>query len=113
MQKRGRIVAFLLIVLIFAGTISTTVSGISKKINLGLDLQGGFEVLYEVEPIDESQEVDSKLLDATFQILNDVFNCLGSSDRVNDIEEYARIRVHLVCVEVLAEAREMLATRAR
>ena len=113
MQKRGRIVAFLLIVLIFAGTISTTVSGISKKINLGLDLQGGFEVLYEVEPIDESQEVDRKLLDATVQTLNDRVNRLGISETVIDIEGDDRIRVQLAGVEDQAEAREMLATSAR
>lgn len=112
MQKRGRIVAFLLIVLIFAGTISTTVSGISKKINLGLDLQGGFEVLYEVEPIDESQEVDRKLLDATVQTLNDRVNRLGISETVIDIEGDDRIRVQLAGVEDQAEAREMLATSA-
>ena len=113
MQNRGRIVAFLLIVLIFAGTISTTVSGISKKINLGLDLQGGFEVLYEVEPIDESQEVDRKLLDATVQTLNDRVNRLGISETVIDIEGDDRIRVQLAGVEDQAEAREMLATSAR
>src|SRR5690625_3599033 len=113
MQKRGRIVAFLLIVLIFAGTISTTVSGISKNINLGLDLQGGFEVLYEVEPIDESQEVDRKLLEATVQTLNDRVNRLGISETVIDIEGEDRIRVQLAGVENQAEAREMLSTSAR
>src|SRR5690625_2145605 len=112
MQKRGRIVAFLLIVLIFAGTISTTVSGISKKINLGLDLQGGFEVLYEVEPIDESQEVDRTLLDATVQTLNDRVNRLGISETTIDIEGDDRIRVQLAGVEDQNEAREMLATSA-
>ena len=57
MKKRGRIVAFFLIVIVFFATIGTTVTGIAKDINLGLDLQGGFEVLYEVEPVDEEQEI--------------------------------------------------------
>lgn len=113
MKKRGRIIAFLLIVLIFAGTISTTVTGISKKINLGLDLQGGFEILYEVEPVDGSQEVDRSLLEATVQTLNDRVNRLGISETVIDIEGEDRIRVQLAGVDDQAEAREMLSTSAR
>ncbi|MFP3361311.1 protein translocase subunit SecD, partial [Planococcus sp. SIMBA_143] len=50
MVKKGRIVAFFLIVLLLGGLIGTTVMGVTKDIKLGLDLQGGFEVLYEVEP---------------------------------------------------------------
>ncbi len=79
MKNRGKIIAFFLIVLIFAGTIGTTVTGITKDINLGLDLQGGFEVLYEVEPADEDQEVTRKLLEGTVQTLNDRVNRLGIS----------------------------------
>src|SRR5690625_4374798 len=113
MKKRGRIIAFLLIVLIFAGTISTTVTGISKKINLGLDLQGGFEILYEVKPIDKTQEVNRKLLEATVQRLNERVNRLGISETVIDIEGEDRIRVQLAGVENQAEAREILSTSAR
>ncbi|MEI3605809.1 protein translocase subunit SecDF [Pseudogracilibacillus sp. SE30717A] len=112
MKKRGRIIAFLLIVLIFAGTISTTVTGISKKINLGLDLQGGFEILYEVEPVDKDQKVDRTLLEATVQTLNDRVNRLGISETVIDIEGEDRIRVQLAGVENQAEAREILSTSA-
>src|SRR5690625_2332413 len=113
MKKRGRIIAFILIVLIFAGTISTTVTDISKKINLGLDLQGGFEILYEVEPIAKDQEVDNTLLEATVQTLNDRVNRLGISETVIDIEGEDRIRVQLAGVEDQTEAREMLSTSAR
>src|SRR5690625_5245361 len=113
MKKRGRIIAFLLIVLIFAGTISTTVTAISKKINLGLDLQGGFEILYEVEPIDKTQEVNRALLEATVQTLNDRVNKLGISETVIDIEGEDRIRVQLAGVEDQAEARDILSTSAR
>jgi len=112
MKKRGRIIAFLLIVLVFAGTISTTVTGISKKINLGLDLQGGFEILYEVEPVDKSQKVDRALLEATVQTLNDRVNRLGISETVIDIEGEDRIRVQLAGVENQEEARAMLSTSA-
>lgn len=112
MKKRGRIIAFLLIVLVFLGTIATTVTGISKKINLGLDLQGGFEILYEVEPVDKDQQVDRTLLEATVQTLNDRVNRLGISETVIDIEGEDRIRVQLAGVKDQTEAREILSTSA-
>ncbi|WP_029269181.1 protein translocase subunit SecDF [Virgibacillus alimentarius] len=113
MKNRGKIVAFFLIVLLFAGTIGTTVTGITKDIKLGLDLQGGFEVLYEVEPVDEGQEVTKSLLEGTVETLNDRVNRLGISEANIDIEGKDRIRVQLAGVEDQNEAREMLATSAR
>ncbi|MFC3039165.1 protein translocase subunit SecDF [Virgibacillus xinjiangensis] len=113
MKSRGRIVAFFLIVLVFAGTIGTTVSGITKDINLGLDLQGGFEVLYEIEPIEEDQEVTRSLMEGTVSTLNDRVNRLGISEAVINIEGEDRIRVQLAGVDNQAEAREMLSTSAR
>jgi len=56
MVKRSRIVAFFLIVLLMASLIGTTTNPIIKKIKLGLDLQGGFEVLYDVEPVNKNQK---------------------------------------------------------
>ncbi|MFD2630954.1 protein translocase subunit SecDF [Oceanobacillus kapialis] len=112
MKKRGRIVAFFLIVLVFAGLIGSTVTGITKDINLGLDLQGGFEVLYEVEPVDENAEVDRKLLESTVQILNERVNRLGISEASIDIEGENRIRVQLAGVTDQTEAREILSTSA-
>ncbi|WP_067727304.1 protein translocase subunit SecDF [Oceanobacillus damuensis] len=113
MKKRGRIVAFFLVVLVLAGTIGTTVAGITKDINLGLDLQGGFEVLYEVEPVDERQEVSRGLLEGTVQTLNDRVNRLGISEAVINIEGEDRIRVQLAGVENQSEARDLLSTSAQ
>lgn len=112
MKTRGRIAAFFFIVLLFASLIGTTVTDISKKINLGLDLQGGFEILYEVEPVDKEQEVTRQLLEATVQTLNDRVNRLGISETVIDIEGEDRIRVQLAGVKDQEEAREMLSTSA-
>ncbi|MFA1820522.1 protein translocase subunit SecDF [Virgibacillus oceani] len=113
MKKRGRIVAFFLIVAALFITIGTTVTGIAKDINLGLDLQGGFEVLYEVEPVDEGQEIDRTLMESTVQTLNDRVNRLGISEASIDIEGEDRIRVQLAGVENQTEARELLSTSAR
>jgi len=113
MKKRGRIVAFFLIVILFFTAIGTTVTGIAKEVNLGLDLQGGFEVLYEVEPVDENQEVTRELLEGTVQTLNDRVNRLGISEAVINIEGDNRIRVELAGVDNQAEARDLLSTSAQ
>ncbi|WP_053219061.1 protein translocase subunit SecDF [Virgibacillus senegalensis] len=113
MVKRGRIVAFLLIVLIFAGTIGTTITGITKDIKLGLDLQGGFEVLYEVETLDGNQDVSMDTLEATTEALRERVDVLGVNEPNFNIEEPNRIRVQLAGVEDQNEARELLSTSAQ
>ncbi|GGC92670.1 protein translocase subunit SecDF [Thalassobacillus devorans] len=112
MVKRGRIIAFFLVVLILAGTIGTTITGVTKDIKLGLDLQGGFEILYEVKPLDENQEVNEKVLEVTARSLEERVNVLGISETNIDIEEPNRIRVQLAGVDDQTQARELLSTTA-
>ncbi|WP_342525298.1 protein translocase subunit SecDF [Chryseomicrobium sp. FSL W7-1435] len=113
MKSRGRIVAFLLLLVIFAGTISSTANGILKDINLGLDLQGGFEVLYELEPLDGGTgEISETTVTDTVEALNNRINVLGVSEPVIQAEQDNRIRVQLPGVEDQAAARELLATEA-
>ena len=112
MVKKGRIFAFFLIVLVFAAVISTTVMSITKETKLGLDLQGGFEVLYEVTPIDDTEEITEQTLSATVTALNQRVNVLGVSEPVIQIEGDDRIRVQLAGVEDQETARQLLATEA-
>ncbi|CQR46949.1 Protein translocase subunit SecD [Paraliobacillus sp. PM-2] len=113
MVKRGRIIAFFLIVLALAGTIGTTITGITEDMKLGLDLQGGVEILYEVEALDESQEINTEVLEATVQSLRQRVDVLGVSEPNFNIEEPNRIRVQLAGIENEDEARELLSTSAR
>ncbi|MRH43011.1 protein translocase subunit SecDF [Aquibacillus halophilus] len=113
MVKRGRIVAFFLIVLVFAATIGTTITGITKDMKLGLDLQGGFEILYEVTTIDEDQEVTMRVLEATTEALRERVDVLGVSEPNFSIEGEDRIRVQLAGIDDQTEARELMATSAR
>ena len=58
MKLKSRIVAFLMIVVVIGALMGTTIKGVLSNINLGLDLQGGFEVLYQVEPLKKRAESD-------------------------------------------------------
>lgn len=113
MVKRSRIVAFFLIVLLLASTIGLTAKDIVKDIKLGLDLQGGFEVLYEVKPADEGQKITEQVVADTAEALDRRVNALGVSEPSIQIEEGNRIRVQLAGVEDQNQAREMLSTQAK
>ncbi|MCM3762275.1 protein translocase subunit SecD [Alkalihalobacillus oceani] len=113
MVKKGRIVAFFVIVAILAGIIGQTAMGITKEIKLGLDLQGGFEILYEVKNAEGTEEeITDETLRATVSALNQRVNVLGVSEPNIRIEGEDRIRVQLAGVEDQQTARELLATEA-
>ncbi|MRG88254.1 protein translocase subunit SecDF [Salinibacillus xinjiangensis] len=113
MVKKGRIVAFFLLVFIFAGIIGTTTTDITKGIPLGLDLQGGFEILYEIEPLDDGQEVTPTMMEGTVQALRERVDVLGINETQIEIEGDNRIRVQLAGIQDQTEARELLSTEAR
>lgn len=112
MVKRSRIVAFLLIAIVLFGTMGATSSNIVKGINLGLDLQGGFEVLYEVQPAKEGQKITESVVADTADALDKRINALGVNEPSIQVEEGNRIRVQLAGIKDQEEARSMLSTQA-
>ncbi|KUP06932.1 preprotein translocase subunit SecD [Bacillus coahuilensis m2-6] len=112
MVKRSRIVAFLLVFIVLAATIGTTSSNILSNIKLGLDLQGGFEVLYEVKSLEDGDEITEKVVSDTATALDKRINVIGVSEPNIQIENSNRIRVQLAGVEDQAEARELLSAQA-
>ncbi len=113
MVKKGRIAAFFIIVAIIAATISMTIQAVTSNIKLGLDLQGGFEILYEVKPADGDGEVDRETLVSTVSSLNKRIDVLGVNEPSIQIEGEDRIRIQLAGVEDQNKAREILGTTAQ
>ena len=85
---------------------------ILSNINYGLDLQGGFEVLYEVSPIDTEDTINSDMLYNTYKSLLKRIDILGVSEPEITIEGEDRIRVKLAGVTNKEEAREVLSSTA-
>ncbi|MBV7505950.1 protein translocase subunit SecDF [Bacillus sp. sid0103] len=112
MVKRSRIVAFLLVVLIIGSTMGATTKNILNNIKLGLDLQGGFEVLYDVKPAKKGQIIDKEVLASTAEALDKRINVLGVSEPNIQIEGKNRVRVQLAGVTDQNKAREILSTQA-
>ncbi|TDM04437.1 protein translocase subunit SecDF [Macrococcus carouselicus] len=112
MKKRSRIVAFLLITVLLFSLIGGTAEKLMKNVNLGLDLQGGFEVLYQVKPLEKGDKIDEEAVKATSKTLESRVNVLGVSEPKIQIEEGNRIRVQLAGVKNQNEARKILSTSA-
>lgn len=112
MVKKGRIVTFFSIIVVLAVVIGFTINPIVHKIRLGLDLQGGFEVLYDVQPLKSGQKINNQVLQSTVSALQRRINKLGVSEPQIQIEGKNHIRVDLAGVNNQQKARKMLSTSA-
>ena len=82
-----------------------------KNLKFGLDLQGGFEILYKVDSIDVSKMNSSKLT-ATYKTLSKRIDSLGVSEPEIILEGNDKIRVKLAGVTDPEQARTQLSTVA-
>jgi len=81
-----------------------------KGLRFGLDLQGGFEVLYEVKSIDGSK-VTSDMVNSTYKIIDKRINTLGVSEPEIAIEGN-NIRVTMAGIDNIDDARKTISTTA-
>ena len=99
------------ILVVIAAIVCFLIVPLFKSLNFGLDLQGGFEILYEVSPIDGS-EMNSDILNATYRSMLKRIDTLGVSEPEITLEGDNRIRVKLAGVTNKEEARDTLSTVA-
>ncbi|MCY7865302.1 protein translocase subunit SecDF [Bacillus spizizenii] len=112
-MKKGRLIAFFLFVLLIGTGLGYFTKPAANNITLGLDLQGGFEVLYDVQPVKKGDTITKDVLVSTVEALNRRANVLGVSEPNIQIEGNNRIRVQLAGVTNQNRAREILATEAQ
>ncbi|MGJ5713787.1 protein translocase subunit SecDF [Staphylococcus equorum] len=112
MKKSSRIVAFIVLVALLLGTMAFTYKSVVKDVSLGLDLQGGFEVLYQVDPLQKDDKIDDKAVKSTAKTLENRVNVLGVSEPKIQVEDKNRIRVQLAGVKNQSEARDVLSSQA-
>ena len=111
-MKLTKLIWLFLIIIALGLAIGTTFDQVLNRLKLGLDLQGGFEVLYKVEPINKYDDIDEDVLKNTISTLNNRVNVLGVSEPNIQAEGSDRIRVQLAGVKDQASARRMLSTEA-
>lgn len=111
MSKTGKVWKNLLIVLAIVAALILILFPLLKDYKFGLDLQGGFEVLYEVESID-GKEVTKDMVTSTYKTLEKRIDVLGVSEPSITVEGNNRIRVQLAGVTDKEEARNILSKAA-
>ncbi|MFK7696539.1 protein translocase subunit SecD [Paenibacillus sp. HJGM_3] len=103
-----RLVTFLLIVVVALGVVGGTSPYLLKNIRLGLDLKGGFEILYEAEPIEAGKAITRDSLVETAKSLEKRANASGVAEPEVTTEGTNRIRAKLAGVENQDEVRQLL-----
>ena len=83
-----------------------------KNISYGIDLQGGFEILYKIEPLEKGKELIEEDLDKTYTAIVNRIDTLGVSEPVIAFEGNNLIRIQLPGVSNEEEARQRISTTA-
>ena len=107
--RKGPLGLIGLVIVVIGIVTATTFSTIKDNLNLGLDLRGGFEILYEVEPLNEDASMD---MNAVINSISKRINVLGVSEPSISVEGDNRVRVQLAGVADQDTAREMIGTTA-
>ena len=111
MKKRNFIIGTI-IVLIVSIICCYFIKPLINKINFGLDLQGGFEVLYEVEPLNKDDELTGDMLYSTYKSILKRIDVLGVSEPEITIEGDNRIRIKLAGITNANDARNTISSTA-
>ena len=102
-----RIIVFLFVIALF----SLIYIPLFNDMKFGLDLKGGFEVLYKVKRSD-GKKLKSSDLDSTYHVLKNNVDSLGVSEPEITKEGNDRIRVKLAGVTDIESARKVLSSVA-
>ncbi|WNQ13003.1 protein translocase subunit SecD [Paenibacillus aurantius] len=94
-MDRKRFTAFLLISVLLLAVVGATTPYLVSKVRLGLDLKGGFEILYVATPLEEGQPVTKESLTETARSLEERVNKTGIAEPDITTEGQDRIRVRI------------------
>ena len=108
-MKKSRLVVFGITVLTIFAIIITCSPAIKDNMRLGLDLQGGFEILYEVSPLDGK---DLPGMGAVAESVNKRVDVLGVNEPDITVEGDNRIRVQLAGIKNADQARRVISSTA-
>lgn len=111
-NKIIRVLGGVIISLCIIVTCIVSFNPLLDKISFGIDLQGGFEILYQVSPLDDKEDLDSDMVYNTYKSLLKRIDILGVSEPEITIEGDDKIRVKLAGVTNKEEAREVLSSTA-
>lgn len=107
-------IKFILVSVIMALIVAITIIAykpVLNNLNYGLDLKGGFEVLYQIEPLEKGGKLTDDMMKSTYKSIVNRVDTLGVSEPEITIEGN-KIRVKLAGVTNEKQARDRLSTPA-
>jgi len=107
-MNKNRFLGLILTVLISLVTVGLTSPTVLNGLKLGLDLQGGFEILYEAEPLVEGGELTKESLRQTAKSLMKRADKYGVAEPEIAPEGSNRIRARIAGVSDEATVREIM-----
>ncbi len=110
-NKKIKVIFTTIILILLISVVGFLFVPLFGNLKFGLDLQGGFEILYKVESIDGSNMTKDKLM-ATYKTLSKRIDSLGVSEPEIILEGNDKIRVKLAGVSNPEQARSQLSTVA-
>ena len=107
--KKGntRVIIYTFLMILLSVGMCLLVNPILQQLNFGLDLQGGFEILYQVKSVD-GEEVTKDMVTNTYKTIQRRIDSLGVSEPSIVVEGNDKIRIQLAGVTDPDEARSML-----
>ncbi|SDW29075.1 SecD/SecF fusion protein [Marininema mesophilum] len=106
--RKGKIVIFSLWIVGLLAIMGGTTKWVVDNLTLGLDLRGGFEVLYKAAPLEKGQKITPATLSDTADALNKRINSIGVTEPEISVEGKDRLRVSLAGVKDPDQARKLL-----
>lgn len=108
-MKKSRFIVFGITVVTIFAIIAASFGSVKDGMKMGLDLQGGFEILYEVSPLEGKDMPD---MSAVAESVNKRVDVLGVNEPEITVEGNNRIRVQLAGVKNADQARRVISFTA-
>src|SRR3954470_23159204 len=111
MSDRRR--SLLILLLVFGLVAASAVIIATKKTKLGLDLQGGVQLVYQGQPTPQQPTVDQQALDRALQIMRQRVDAFGVSEPELQLLGSKQIEVNLPGVEDADRAARQVGSTAQ
>jgi preprotein translocase subunit SecD len=114
-NRRSYLILISLLLLALAGVAALAIpaSPVHKKVRLGLDLQGGLEVVLKAKPIDRRQQVTADGMDTSVSRMRDRVDSLGVSEPEIRKEGKDQIVIQLAGIHNLTKAAKIIGKTAQ
>ena len=109
-ERKTHLTVFFATLAVFVIMVAAFTQDIMKGTTLGLDLQGGFEIVYQVSPLKEGQSLPDMM--AVTRSISKRIDVLGVAEPQIIIEGNDRVRIQLAGISDQEQARRMISATA-